>query len=406
MLTAPAGGRTPRASAGGRALRALAGCAALLAVLFASGPARAEPGGWPLDAIAAPEAWRVTDGSGVTVALIGSRHPEAVPGLGGKVVRGPEMRYLLRERPGPGDGEPAEPTPGETPGRAADATALAGLIAGSGRAGGVTGVAPGATILSVPVPEPRRADVSEPGETGLWLDDPLARAIRYAADRGASVIYIPVAHHGVGRAEREAVAYALERGAVLVAPAGDDGRSEPARRTGSAYWRFPAGYPGVVGVAAAGRNGAKAPESSGNLSVLVAAPGVDVPVAGGATASGTAVAGAMVAGVAALIKAKYPELTPQMVVRAMTETARSTERYDENVGFGVVNAAAALDKAGQLTAYRGSVPVQDDAHFGDGPPPGPPERPGPDPVWLSIYGIAVLLGVLGLGAATVALRRR
>ena len=54
------------------------------------------------------------------------------------------------------------------------------------------------------------------------------------------------------------------------------------------------------------------------------------------------------AGVAALIKSEYPSLAPELVASALTSTTtdRPTGGYDSQVGFGVVNAAAALAKAG------------------------------------------------------------
>lgn len=369
---------------------------------------------WALDAVNAPAAWQISKGSGVTVAVLGTGRPDdAVPELRGRVEQGPDMTGMtgagLMER----DPDLTGALP-DRPGRGA--TAAASLIAGSGRGGGISGVAPEARVLAIPVvergPEQSPDDgFIDPGPD-LFGDSPLARGIRHAVNRGASVICIPVAHYGVSRVEREAVSYALSRGAVLVAPVGDDGRSDHALRNGTSYWRFPAGYPGVVGVAAVDRHGRRTADSSDNLSVLVAAPGADVPVAlpggGHGTASGTAVAGAIVAGVVALIKAKYPDIPPELVSRALTSTARSRPRagYDDKVGFGVVDAAAALRKAGELLGYGQAAPVRDDAYFGGGPLTGAPTRPGPDPVRLWAYGIAVLLGAAGFGVAVGALARK
>jgi subtilisin family serine protease len=90
----------------------------------------------------------------------------------------------------------------------------------------------------------------------------------------------------------------------------------------------------------------------------VAAPGVSVPAQGRDgqywLVSGTSPACALVAGVAALIKSKYPRLAPDLVARALTSTTtdRPTDGYDSQVGFGIVNAAAALTKAGRLAGVR------------------------------------------------------
>lgn len=369
---------------------------------------------WALDAINAPAAWQISKGSGVTVAVLGAGRPDdAVPELRGRVEQGPDMTggdMTDADLMGRDPGLTGAPQPGR------GATAAASLIAGSGHGGGISGVAPEASVLAIPVVEqvlepPSEDGFVDPGPD-VFGDSPLARGIRHAVNQGASVICIPVSHYGVSRVEREAVSYALSRGAVLVAPVGDDGRSDYAMRNGTSYWRFPAGYPGVVGVAAVDRHGRKTADSSDNLSVLVAAPGADVPVAlpggGYGTASGTEAAGAIVAGVAALIKAKYPDMPPELVARALTSTARPHPRagYDDKVGFGVVDAAAALRKAGELLGYGRTTPVRDDAHFGGGPLSGAPPRPGPDPVRLWIYGIAVLLGAVGFGVAAGAFARR
>ena len=101
-----------------------------------------------------------------------------------------------------------------------------------------------------------------------------------------------------------------------------------------------------------------APFSSDNLSVKVAAPGVSVPAQGRDgqywLVSGTSPACALVAGVAALIKSKYPRLAPDLVASALTSTTtdRPAGGYDSQVGFGIVDAAAALTKAGRLAGVR------------------------------------------------------
>ena len=69
--------------------------------------------------------------------------------------------------------------------------------------------------------------------------------------------------------------------------------------------------------------------------------------------SGTSPACALTAGVAALIKSRYPRLAPALVVRAITSSAQHRPRggYDDKVGFGTVDAAAALTAAGRLAGH-------------------------------------------------------
>jgi subtilisin family serine protease len=141
---------------------------------------------------------------------------------------------------------------------------------------------------------------------------------------------------------------------VVVASAGNSGDQVGSDHDGQAPESFPADYPGVISVGAVDPSGAVAPFSSANLSVQVAAPGVNVPAQGRDEqywlVSGTSPACALVAGVAALIKSRFPDLAPNLVATALTSTTtdRPAGGYDSELGFGVVDAAAALAKAGSL----------------------------------------------------------
>ena len=127
----------------------------------------------------------------------------------------------------------------------------------------------------------------------------------------------------------------------------------------------------MISVGAVTQFGTVAGFSSDNLSVQVAAPGVSVPAQGRDGqywwVSGTSPACALVAGVAALIKSKYPDLAPNLVATALTSTTtgRPASGYDRQVGFGIVDAAAALAKAASLAGdppaagrHRGRRPVR------------------------------------------------
>lgn len=356
---------------------------------------------WVLEMLHAKQAWKVTKGSGVTVALVDSGVDDQVAELRGRVVSGPDMGPVPFDRTKPDAGR--------------HGTAMASLIAGAGKGEkGLLGIAPEATILSLPlILEERPRDGSALPETNLRSrgDSPLARAIRYGADNGAKVISMSLGAYGPHRSEREAVSYALSRGVVLVAAVGNDGDSEYAMDKATSFWNFPAGYPGVIGVGAVDELGRPAMFSSDNLSVLVSAPGVGVPVAlpGGeyGSSEGTSSATALVAGVVALIKAKYPDISPQLVARALSSTAAAgpAAGYDDHLGFGIVDAEAALAAAGRLVAARVEVPVPESSHFGDGTLPTEPGRPGPNPLWLGLYATGLAGGLLAFAAAVMMLNR-
>ena len=210
---------------------------------------------------------------------------------------------------------------------------------------------------------------------------------------------------------RNAITYAYQHGTVLVASSGNSGGNDTRHGKGSttmAPVSFPAEYPGVLGVGAVTIEGTPASFSSGNLSVKVAAPGKGVPAQGknGSyyTVDGTSPACALVAGVAALIKSRYPGISPAQVAEALTTSADQTPAgsYDVNTGFGIVNAGAALVKAGQLTKERpqaSQVPLA--AHFGGGTaavPAAPvaPRGDGQRDLFIVLALVSLAVGLAGL----------
>lgn len=375
---------------------------ATAAIVALTGAAPADPvreqQKWVLDALNVERAWTVTKGRGVTVAVVDSAVDGTVKELRDRVTAGPDMTTgAVRSEVRPG----------------AHGTAMAGLIAGSGAGGGLVGVAPDARILSLPMAIAEEPTFSVPSEQedGPVTESPLARALRYATDHGAQVVSMSIGSYGPLRAEREAVSYALSKGVVLVAAVGNDGQTTYAKEKGTSYWSFPAGYPGVIGVAATDRLGRRAPFSSDNLSVLVSAPGVRVPVvkrgSGHELSEGTSSAAALVAGVAALVKSRYPGMAPEQVARALVASTRGrpTAGYDDQIGFGVVDAAAALEAAKRFTGLKRSIesPVE---HFGQGKNSPLPTRPGSDPLRLLLYGGGVLVALVTFCGAIIVLNQR
>ena len=338
---------------------ATAAVSALALPIAVAGPARADivrqKQMWVLDALHVPQAWNVTHGRGVTVAVIDSGVDPTVSDLAGSVVTGPDLTGVH--------------TPESDPNWGAHGTWMAALIAGHGHGkdgqDGILGVAPQAKILSIRV----ITDRTDPGYTAYQDEPPgrgqreLARAIRYAVRHHASVISMSLGYNAPSLVVRRALQDALSRNVVVVASSGNSGDEQISHGHGHAPYSFPADYPGVIGVAAIGRSGRPAYFSSDNLSVQVAAPGVGVPTQGrGSTywsVSGTSPACALTAGVAALIKARYPQLTAPQVRRAIIWSAshRPPGGYDDEIGFGTVDAVSALRSAGRLarldeTAHR------------------------------------------------------
>ena len=339
-----------------------------------------------------PAAWAVSRGQGVTVAVLDSGVQPTVSDLAGSVVAGPDLTGA-----------------GTSPGSAdwgQHGTWMASIIAGHGHGpgaqDGIVGVAPAAGVLSVRV----IPDRNDPGyssyerEQEPLVQESLAQGIRYAVDHGAGVINMSIGYGSPSASVRAALQYAYGHGVAVVASSGNSGDTPTASRNGYAPLKFPADYPGVIGVAAVSSSGTVAGFSSDNLSVEVAAPGVNISAQGRDgqywLVTGTSPACALVAGVAALIKSKYPGLAPDLLARALSSTTqfRPAGGYDQKVGFGTVDAAAALAAAGQLSAQRTSgVGATSAVNFGGGP-----SAVLPEPVRPRGSGPLILFAVLALTA--------
>ena len=360
---------------------------------------------WVLDMVHAPSAWPVTQGQGVLVAVIDSGVLGSVSDLTGSVTEGPNLSGVN--------------TPQSNTSWGVHGTWMASLIAGHGHgdgSAGIEGVAPQSRVLSIRVV----TDRGDPNfgkyerESNAEVQKALARAITVATRRGAHVISMSLGYGAASRPVRVALQNALDHGVVVVASSGNSGDTASALSTGQAPYSFPADYPGVLGVGAVTQAGTAASFSSNNLSVEVAAPGVKVPAQGRDgqywLVSGTSPACALTAGVAALIKSRYPHLSPALVDQAITSTAQNPppQGYDDRVGFGTVNAAAALTAAATLSrdvsTGRG---VKVATHFGGGAAAVPPVPVAPRGTGrLILYAVLVLACLAIAALAAVRLTRR
>ncbi|MFC4905820.1 S8 family serine peptidase [Actinomadura gamaensis] len=301
-----------------------------------------------LNSLDVPRAWDASRGRGVTVAVLDSGVDATQADLAGNVVTGPD--YTAGAAP-----------PGSVPKRL-HGTNMASIIAGHGHGDGdgMLGVAPEARVLSLRV----ILEQDEPGYEKFSGDkryeDTIARGIRYAVDHGADVINLSLGRPYPVPAERAAVAYAISRGVVVVAAAGNGGADRPARRRGRTPYTYPASFPGVISVAAVDSAGRHAGFSNRNPAVVVSAPGVRIIGAGPGdrywVGDGTSPATAFVSGIAALIRARHPKLAPALVAQALVASTRvrPSGGYDLGVGFGRVDAAAAVTASDGLASARTS----------------------------------------------------
>ncbi|MFC8719950.1 S8 family serine peptidase [Kitasatospora sp. NPDC057198] len=261
--------------------------------------------------------WSVSKGDGVIVAVIDSGIDANHPDLAGSLLPGYDPEDQGRE---------LKPTDEH-------GTGMASLIAGHGHGGdgGVVGLAPGVKILPV-----------YRGDGGAMQE-----GIKWAVDHGAKVINISQVTTVSGPADfADAVAYALQHKVLVVAGTGND----------AGPVRTPANTPGVLAVGAVDKNQKIWSKSNYGPEVLLTAPGVDIVTAAPTStgpcsnsyciASGTSDATAYVSAAAALVFAKYPDLTPGQVAERLVKTAAApagvSQLPDLRYGYGVVRPYEAL----------------------------------------------------------------
>jgi subtilisin family serine protease len=234
----------------------------------------------------------------VTIAVVDTGADVTAPAL---APRSPTTWNVLTNSPAVGD-------------RSGHGTFVASLAAGFG----------GAARLMV---------VQAASTTSDFTDAHEAAAIAWAVDHGAQIVNLSLGGFDTSPAERDAIAYAVAHGVLVVAAAGNQAHAPlpvyPAALVAGA---------GLV-VGASTSTGARASFSSTAPDVDLLAPGV-YP-----SGSGTSFAAPEVAGAAALVWAANPALTAAQVARVLEQTASRGGRRTPGVGYGVVDAAAAVAAA-------------------------------------------------------------
>ena len=322
---------------------------------------------WHYPLINLPQAWDVATGSSnVIVAVIDTGVLLNHPDLQGRLVAG----YDFISDPaaaGDADGidsnpdDPGDQTPG---GSSFHGTHVTGTIAAAtGNAAGVAGVTQATQIMPLRVLG-----------IGGGTEYDLLQAVRYAAgldnDSGtlpaqrAAVINLSLGGGGFSQTAQEVFSAARAQGLIVVAAAGNSSSTAPS---------YPAAYDGVVSVSAVNINGNLAWYSSSGPTIDVAAPGGDtrtdfngdgfpdgvLSTCGDDTSGsirytycffqGTSMASPHVAGVAALMKAVYPALTPDefdlLLINGLLTNAAGR---DDQFGYGQIDAFRAVAAAQNL----------------------------------------------------------
>ena len=399
-------------------------------------------------------AWRYSTGNGVTVAVVDtgvapSPRLPVVPGgdyimgedglsdcdahgtvVGSIIAAAPHGPNAVVPMPRPMPPMPAFPAPPGPP-------AVTGAAPPpQGSPDGVVGVAPHARIISIrqssrafePVNPPGGPNSDERVKAGTL--NTLARAVVHAATMGAKVINIsvtaclPAAAPADQRVLGAALWYAATvKDAVIVAAAGNDGEAgcednpmdDPAEPADLRDWHqvkvvsSPSWFSDyVLSVGAVDATGAPLDKSMSGPWVGVAGPGTHImglsPQGGGPIDAyppsrpgeqntpfwGTSFSAAYVSGVAALVRARFPDLSAHQAINRIVQSAHNPPAgVDDHVGYGLVDPVAALtfdippgDRAAPGARTRVITPA---------PPPPPPDH--------RARGIAI--GVVGAVAAGV-----
>ncbi|NIZ90502.1 S8 family serine peptidase [Kineococcus rubinsiae] len=273
-----------------------------------------------LAAIRASAAWPTTTGVGTVVAVLDSGVDPDQPDLVGRVTVGRNFA----------DGTDI----GE------HGTMVSTVVAGARDNGvGAAGVAPGTSVLAVRVCAPAGCTSSS-----------IANGITYAADRGAAVINLSLGGPDASLVVQRAVDYAIGKGSVVVASAGNYGAPCAPGQSDECGnpLEYPAAYPGVVAVSSGDAGGAQSWAEHGDH-VDLSAPGsavvVGLPASQGhqyALAAGTSFSAPMVSAAAALVRSVAPATSVAAVEQVLRGTAQPQRGWPAGYGTGLLDVGAAV----------------------------------------------------------------
>jgi hypothetical protein len=284
---------------------------------------------WHLPKIQAPTAWDVSQGDGITVAILDTGVEASHPDLVGNLV--PGWNVVSNN---------SDTSPIMWHG-----TSVAGTVAASGNnATGVASVAWNARIMPIRITD--RTD-------GVASWSAMASGFLWAADHGADVANLSYGLSAYSSTINNAAQYLRSKGGLAVAAAGNNNTD-----------RGLSDNPYLIAVAATTSSDARASYSNYGANIDVAAPGSSIYttyVNGGyKSVSGTSFASPTTAGVVALIKATNPALSPDTVENILESSAvdLGDAGWDPLFGHGRVDAGAAVQlAAGETTPVDSQAPA-------------------------------------------------
>ena len=271
-------------------------------------------------------------GKGITIALIDGPVDTSAPELAGANITD-KSRCTIED----------------SPGNARHGTDMATILVSP-----YTGVAPEATLHSYQVSNSNSVSAGTCKVDGKKLDD-FGTLINQAVEDGAQIISIS---QGTGVQDDDvkwAVANAIARGVIIVASAGNTGEDENNTHLGSSS--------GVVGVSAINTDGTFASYSSWGNGVVAAAVGgpfitrdevTHQPI----TTRGTSVSAALVAGMLALARQKWPDATPNQILQSLVHSGLNPDHeWNQKTGYGAAALGSLVND--DPTQYPDENPIMD-----------------------------------------------
>ncbi|MCB0342994.1 MAG: S8 family serine peptidase [Pseudobdellovibrionaceae bacterium] len=229
-------------------------------------------------------------------------------------------------------------------------THIAGIIGAEGGNGvGISGVAPRVSLMILKYYDPHAYGGNNLNNT--------VRAIDYATRMGAHIINYSGGGLQPSESEKQAIARAQKKGVLFVAAAGNE------KSNSDVNGYYPADYEldNIISVTAIDRGKNVLPSSNyGEQTVDIAAPGNDIfstlPSGQYGQMTGTSQATAFVSGVAALIKAKYPDFEAKKVIRHILENGTEDEKLVGKTRYRKrLNTYRALANLDQDVTVNGTV---------------------------------------------------
>ena len=269
--------------------------------------------GTAMNTLNAPAGWDIVTGGGPVIAVVDSG-----------VIQHTDLPTLL-----PGFSAVSGLSPNND--KLGHGTQVSGTLGAAGNNGkGNAGINWNAKIMPVKVDD----------ANGSLTVANIAKGVRWAVDNGAKIINMSLGSTADSVTLKDAIDYAYNKGCILVAATGNDGKNAVS---------FPARYPNVLGVGGATNGTARAATSNygTGLDVVAIGSAYTTSISGGyGAASGTSFASPQVAGLASLILAVKPGLTNEQVYDIIKQTTKPLGGgFNAETGHGFINIGAALTMA-------------------------------------------------------------